>query len=110
MYVAFNAPHTPFHEPPTNLCPTPTCVDSHCGNLGPNRRTWLPDEDSKGWAGRHDDQRFPDFAMNSLPATSGGDQQSLSEHLKHLIESERAWGGGPTFPGSWPGWPAYAVA
>ncbi|MFT5049586.1 MAG: arylsulfatase B [Chlamydiales bacterium] len=36
MYVAFNAPHTPFHEPPTNLCPTPTCVDSYCGNLGPN--------------------------------------------------------------------------
>jgi len=36
LWVAFNAPHTPFHEPPSNICPTPTCVDRYCGNLGPN--------------------------------------------------------------------------
>ncbi len=36
LYVSFNAPHTPFHEPPSALCPTPGCVSQDCGNLPPN--------------------------------------------------------------------------
>ncbi len=36
VYVAYNAPHTPVHSPPTNLCPPASlCPNAACGNLGP---------------------------------------------------------------------------
>ena len=36
LYVSFNAPHTPLHEPPTFLCETSGCAQSWCGSLGAN--------------------------------------------------------------------------
>ena len=33
LYVPFVAPHVPFHEPPSEACPTPACVDSYCSDL-----------------------------------------------------------------------------
>lgn len=33
LVVSFNAPHTPYHEPPANLCPHSSC---ECANLPPN--------------------------------------------------------------------------
>ncbi|MGK0480379.1 MAG: arylsulfatase B [Planctomycetota bacterium] len=35
-YVSFNAPHTPFHAPPTAACPASPCPGSLCGNLPTN--------------------------------------------------------------------------
>lgn len=35
-YVSFNAPHTPFHAPPTAACPALPCPGSLCGNLPAN--------------------------------------------------------------------------
>lgn len=37
LYVPFNAPHVPHHEPPPALCPAPDCSDASCGAR-------LPDE------------------------------------------------------------------
>ena len=36
LYMNFNAPHTPFHVPPTELCSTAFCVAPSCDNLGAN--------------------------------------------------------------------------
>jgi arylsulfatase A-like enzyme len=36
LYVAYNAPHDPFHAPPPALCNPPTCATTWCGSLPPN--------------------------------------------------------------------------
>lgn len=36
LWVAFNAPHSPFHEPPSEYCGTAQCATTYCGNLPPN--------------------------------------------------------------------------
>jgi arylsulfatase A-like enzyme len=33
LMVAFNAPHSPYHEPPASLCPTSGCASPACGAL-----------------------------------------------------------------------------
>ncbi|MEM8709740.1 MAG: sulfatase-like hydrolase/transferase [Planctomycetota bacterium] len=35
-YVSFNAPHTPVHAPPPNLCPGSSCANSFCSGLPAN--------------------------------------------------------------------------
>jgi arylsulfatase B len=36
LQVNFNAPHSPFHVPPTSLCPGLPCTHNWCGNLPTN--------------------------------------------------------------------------
>ncbi|MFT5286828.1 MAG: arylsulfatase B, partial [Planctomycetota bacterium] len=36
LYMNFNAPHTPLHVPPTELCSTAFCFAPTCNNLGMN--------------------------------------------------------------------------
>ncbi|MFT7678732.1 MAG: arylsulfatase B [Planctomycetota bacterium] len=36
VQVNFNAPHSPWHVPPTNLCPGLPCANNWCGNLPTN--------------------------------------------------------------------------
>lgn len=36
VQVNFNAPHSPWHVPPTNLCPGMSCANNWCGNLPTN--------------------------------------------------------------------------
>lgn len=36
LYVSFNAPHTPLHQPPRTACSPPMCPTSFCGNLPPS--------------------------------------------------------------------------
>ncbi|MEM7518825.1 MAG: sulfatase-like hydrolase/transferase, partial [Planctomycetota bacterium] len=36
LYLSYNAPHTPFHLPPSGLCPTTGCTSPICSGLGPN--------------------------------------------------------------------------
>jgi arylsulfatase A-like enzyme len=36
LYVAYNAPHDPFHAPPPALCSPPACAKTWCGNLPQN--------------------------------------------------------------------------
>ncbi|MBI5363848.1 MAG: sulfatase-like hydrolase/transferase [Planctomycetes bacterium] len=33
LYVAFNAPHAPFHVPPSGLCAAPACASTWCGSV-----------------------------------------------------------------------------
>ena len=40
LWVAFNAPHTPFHVPPTGVCAPPECATTYCGNLPQNPANW----------------------------------------------------------------------
>lgn len=35
LYVAYNAPHDPFHVPPPGLCGAPACAETWCGSLPP---------------------------------------------------------------------------
>lgn len=39
LFLSFNAPHTPWHEPPASVCAPPACPQSLCGNLPPNPST-----------------------------------------------------------------------
>ncbi len=40
ILVAFNACHTPIHDPPPHLCAAPApCADAWCGNVSPERPT-----------------------------------------------------------------------
>ncbi len=36
LYMNFNAPHTPFHMPPSDLCPASLCANASCESLGGN--------------------------------------------------------------------------
>lgn len=36
LYMSYNAPHTPFHVPPSSICQAAQCGTTFCGNLGPN--------------------------------------------------------------------------
>ena len=35
-WVSFNAPHSPWHVPPSTLCTAPACPNTWCDNLPPN--------------------------------------------------------------------------